>query len=110
MAEPWFVYILASATRPTLYTGVSNDPVARLVKHNTGRGAVYTRVGRPWEIVYIEQVATRGDALRREYAIKNISRDEKLRLAFSYLERFISPASNIMKPSEPAAASVRRTV
>lgn len=79
--ETWFVYILYSVKTSKLYTGISKDPHQRLVSHNAGRGAKYTRQGRPWRIVYTEAKESRGDALRREYEIKGFSREDKLILA-----------------------------
>jgi len=77
----WYVYILRSSITNRLYTGIALDPKARLTKHNAGKGAKFTRTGRPWEIVYIEPAESQGDALRRELAIKAMSREAKLRLA-----------------------------
>ncbi len=73
---PWFIY-LARCRDGSLYTGVSTDPVARIGKHNAGRGAAYTRSRRPVALVYQEQAATRSAALRREHAVKQLSRLEK---------------------------------
>lgn len=79
--ETWFVYILYSIRTGKLYTGTSKDPQTRLARHNAGKGAKYTRSGRPWRIVYVEAREERGDALRREYEIKGLTRAEKLLLA-----------------------------
>ena len=67
----WHVYVVRCADR-TLYTGVAKDLAARLVAHNAGRGAKYTRGRLPVELVYRETVATRGAALKRELAIKRL--------------------------------------
>lgn len=79
--ETWFIYILYSIRTGKLYTGISKDPQTRLTRHNAGKGAKYTRTGRPWRIVYLETRDTRGEALRREYEIKGLTRAEKLLLA-----------------------------
>lgn len=77
----WYVYILQNATSDRLYTGISTDPARRLKEHNTSRrGARATRSGRPWVIVYQEKVSTHSEALRRERAVKNLSRVAKLAL------------------------------
>jgi putative endonuclease len=74
---PWhYVYILRCADN-TLYTGYALDPVARAAQHNAGRGAKYTRPRRPVTIVYTHRFRAVGDALRREYAVKQLSREEK---------------------------------
>ncbi len=76
-----FVYILYSSATGKLYTGISNNPPKRLAQHNAGKGAKFTRAGRPWAIVYLEPRMTRGDALRREAEIKRLPRAKKLLLA-----------------------------
>jgi uncharacterized protein (TIGR02453 family) len=74
---PWFVYI-ARCRDGTLYTGVTTDIGRRLAAHNAGRGAAYTRSRRPVTLAYTEPASDRGAALRREYAIKQLGREEKL--------------------------------
>lgn len=81
MSQPsWYVYILRCSDN-TLYTGISTDPTARLSKHNSGQyGARYTRTRRPVTLVYTEQATSRSAALKREIAIKRLSRQAKLNL------------------------------
>lgn len=71
-----FVYIVRCADG-TLYTGYARDPKARVKVHNTGRGARYTSGRRPVRLVYREECESVGDALRRERALKRLSRAEK---------------------------------
>ena len=78
----WFVYV-ARCGDGSLYTGVTPDPVGRVETHNRGRGAAYTRARRPVRLVHLERTAGRGDALRRELAIKRLSRTEKERMLTS---------------------------
>ena len=80
MAELNYVYILRCAD-DTLYCGWTTDLEARLATHNSGRGAKYTRSRRPVELVYSEAYDDRHDALSREWHIKRMSREEKLKLA-----------------------------
>lgn len=75
----YWVYILRCADG-TLYTGCTNDLSRRLAAHNAGKGAKYTRSRRPVELVYREEVPDKSAALRREAAIKGLSRGEKLAL------------------------------
>ena len=75
----WFVYMLRCADG-TLYTGVTTDPARRLRRHNSGDGAKYTRSRRPVKLVYLEEAADHGAALRREAAIKRMPREQKLML------------------------------
>ena len=65
----------------TLYTGITNDITARLEKHKAGTGAKYTRGRSPLTLFYSETLDTRGAALKREAAIKNLPRAGKLALA-----------------------------
>lgn len=71
-----FVYILRCADG-TLYTGYARDPKARVKVHNRGRGARYTAGRRPVRLVYSESFESVGDALRREYELKQRSRAQK---------------------------------
>ncbi len=75
----YYVYILRCGDG-SLYTGSTNDVERRLLAHQSGRGARYTRSHLPVELVYRETCADRSAALRREAAIKALSRAEKLKL------------------------------
>ena len=77
---PWIVYLVRCGDG-TLYTGVTTDLERRLVEHNAGCGAAYTRARLPVSLVYREQVTDRSSALRREHAIRRLDRDEKEALA-----------------------------
>ena len=79
MTENWFVYILRCSD-DTLYTGITKEPKRRLAQHNAGTASKCTRSRRPVEMIYCETVADKSTALRREYAIKQLSRTEKLTL------------------------------
>lgn len=72
----YYVYILRCADN-TLYTGSTTDVARRAAVHNSGRGAKYTRSRRPVKVVYWESCPDRSAALRREAAIKRLSRAEK---------------------------------
>lgn len=62
----------------SLYTGYAKDVNARVAKHNEGKGAKYTKIRRPVELVYQEMFDTKSEALKREYEIKTYSRQQKL--------------------------------
>lgn len=64
----------------TLYTGWTNNIEKRVEDHNSGRGAKYTRARRPVTLVYYETFETKEEAMRREYAIKRMSRVQKEKL------------------------------
>lgn len=72
----WTVYV-ARCRDGSLYTGVTTDPARRLAEHNSGCGGSYTRSRIPVVMVYWESVDDRSGALRREIAIKRLSRAQK---------------------------------
>jgi len=78
-AGVWYVYMLRCADG-CRYTGVATDVERRLLEHNTGKGARYTRGRAPVALVYREPCADRSKAARREHAIKRMSRGKKLGL------------------------------
>ena len=71
-----YAYIL-KCKDDSLYTGWTNDLKKRITSHNAGKGAKYTKARRPVELVYYEEFQTREEAMKREYAIKQLSRKEK---------------------------------
>jgi predicted GIY-YIG superfamily endonuclease len=73
----WFVYILRCADG-TLYTGITKDLARRTRQHNNGTAARYTRSRRPVERVYQEPQCSQSQALKREAAIKKLTRRQKL--------------------------------
>ena len=75
-AERWFVYLLRCADG-TLYTGIAKDVSRRCEQHNAGTASRYTRCRRPTRLVYQEVHASRSSALKREAAIKGLSRRQK---------------------------------
>lgn len=78
-AEVWFVYTLRCADG-TLYTGITTDLDRRVKQHNDGMASRYTGSRRPVKLVYQEPQRSQGLALRREAAIKKLTRREKLAL------------------------------
>lgn len=83
MDKKWFVYILLCRGQ-TLYCGITDDVRHRLEMHRSGKGAKYTRGRGPLELVYTEQCESYSAALKREYAIKQLPRSEKLKLIETY--------------------------
>ena len=75
----FYVYMLRCAD-DTLYTGYTNDVRKRLDAHNSGKGAKYTRTRRPCKLVWACACDTKSDAMKREYEIKQLTRQEKLKL------------------------------
>ena len=78
----FYVYI-ARCNDGTLYTGYTVDLVEREKKHNEGDGARYTRGRGPVKIVYSEEFETKSEAMKREYQVKRLKREEKERLVGS---------------------------
>ena len=75
----YYVYI-AECADGTYYTGYAVDLESREQTHNEGKGAKYTRSRLPVRIVYAEAFTSRGDAMKREAAVKRLSREAKRRL------------------------------
>ena len=73
----WFVYVL-ECRDGSLYTGITNRLEARVDAHNRGKGARYTRSRRPVKLRHHEKAKDKGAALRREAALKKLSRPQKL--------------------------------
>lgn len=74
-----FVYMV-ECSDGSLYTGWTTDVDARVAVHNSGSGAKYTRSRLPVKLVYFEEANDRSAALKREAAIKKLSRSSKLKL------------------------------
>ena len=72
----WYVYMLRCKDG-SLYTGYTDDPERRAAVHNAGKGAKYTRSRLPVELVYRESCTDKSEALRREIAIKKLSKPQK---------------------------------
>ena len=72
----WYLYVLRCGDG-TLYTGITTDVERRLEAHRQGRGAKYTRGRGPLELEYQEECGTHSEALKREYAVKQLTREEK---------------------------------
>lgn len=79
MKKIWYVYMLRCGDG-SLYTGITTDVEHRLAVHRSGKGAKYTRSHLPVELVYTEECEDHSIALKRELAIKALTREEKLKL------------------------------
>jgi len=73
----WVVYLLRCSDN-SLYCGTSNNLESRLIEHNSGKGAKYTRSRRPVELVGVSPGMTKSEALKLEYRIKQLPADEKV--------------------------------
>lgn len=77
--ETWYVYIIRCIDN-TLYTGITNSLDKRMVSHNQGKGAKYTRGRGPVQLLYHEEYETRSEASKREFAIKKLPIHQKEKL------------------------------
>ncbi|MBI3559178.1 GIY-YIG nuclease family protein [Candidatus Gottesmanbacteria bacterium] len=66
----YFVYILISINTGKYYIGSTNDLEARIIKHNSG-GVFWTKIYRPWSLIYCEEYNTLSQARKREYQLKS---------------------------------------
>ncbi|MBU8908412.1 GIY-YIG nuclease family protein [Desertibacillus haloalkaliphilus] len=73
-----YVYML-KCKDGSFYTGYTTNVAERFIKHQQGKGAKYTRGRTPLVLVYQQQYESKRDAMQAEYAIKQLTRDEKLK-------------------------------
>ena len=77
--EHWYTYIVECSDQ-TLYTGIARDVEKRIQEHNEGSGAKYTRPRLPVRLRYFEEQPDRSAASIREYEIKQMTRQAKLKM------------------------------
>ncbi len=94
----WYVYMLLCGDN-TLYTGMTDNVERRLATHRAGKGARYTRGRGPLELVYTERLPDRSSALKREAALKRLTRREKDLLRRDWTDQ------NAPAPREEAAGN-----
>ena len=76
----YYIYILLCSD-DTYYTGFATDVKKRLLEHNSGKGAKYTRGRTPCQLVYTESFDDKSSAMKREWEIKHrFTRKEKEKL------------------------------
>ena len=75
----WYVYLLICFDG-TIYTGITNNLQKRIDAHNKARGAKYTKTRLPVTLLKFFTCKNRSEALKLEYKIKQMSRQEKLKL------------------------------
>jgi len=74
-----YIYIL-ECNDETYYTGYTNDLQKRVLTHNKGKGAKYTRCRLPVRLIYFEEHGSKIDGMKREYQIKRMTRKQKEKL------------------------------
>jgi predicted GIY-YIG superfamily endonuclease len=85
----WVLYIIKCGDG-TLYTGITNDIARRVNQHNDGSASRYTRSRLPVKLVYQESCRGRSQALKKEFALKSLSRKEKE----NYIKKPVLPRSH----------------
>jgi len=83
ISKPWFVY-LVRAKNGSLYCGISDDPQRRFTAHQSGKGARFFYSSPAVALVYVEECASKGEALRQERLIKKLRKSAKEVLAAGY--------------------------
>lgn len=85
-----YVYMLLvkNSKKKISYVGYAKDPNKRLIKHNSGLGAKFTR-GRKWNIIYKKKLDNKNDALKYEYELK-----KNIKLRNSIKKKFINDQSS----------------
>lgn len=80
----YFLYIL-TCSDGSLYTGITNDIEKRMQKHKEGKGSKYVRAHMPFTLSYVEECENKSSALKREMAIKEMSREQKQALISKHI-------------------------
>lgn len=74
----WHLYV-AECADGSYYTGITKDVEKRIEAHNNGKGAKYTATHAPVKLVFQEPQASYSAALRREYQVKSLPKERKIR-------------------------------
>ena len=90
--KTWYVYLVRAANG-SLYCGVSDDAQRRFLAHQSGRGARFFHSSPAVALVYIEACPSKGDALRRERAIKSLKKPAKEALVAAFGEWAVNQPS-----------------
>jgi len=75
----YYVYVILCKDN-SFYTGYTKDLDLRMRLHMNGKAARYTRMHRPKKIVYVEELGSRAEAMRREKSVKRLNHRQKLKL------------------------------
>ncbi len=79
MGKDWFVY-LVECKNGNLYTGITNDLDKRMHAHSTGKGSKYVIRNGFGKLLSSKKCENRSEASKEEYRIKQLNREEKLRV------------------------------
>lgn len=86
MANEKHLFYVLQCADSSLYAGYTNNLEKRIVVHNTGKGAKYTRTRLPVTCVYVEEFDTKRQAMQMEYAFKQLPRMKKLKYIGAKME------------------------
>jgi putative endonuclease len=84
--SPYYVYIILCEGN-NYYTGYTRNVGSRFRLHTNGKGARYTRIHRPKNLVYVEEFDSRSEAMKREKRVKKLSHAQKTKLARAYAKK-----------------------
>lgn len=107
MKDTAYTYMVECADG-SLYTGWTNQLVKRIRCHNEGKGARYTRARLPVRLVYYEVFDRKQDAMKQEYAIKQLTRKDKLLLIAQMPEDVRQECDHVMRQIEQSGCMVKR--
>jgi len=80
---PYYVYIIL-CEGDNFYTGYTKNVKSRLRMHINGKGARFTKMHKPKDLVYVEEFSSRSEAMKRERRIKKLNHSQKAKMARSY--------------------------
>ncbi len=83
MTKKYFTYILLTEHN-TYYCGYTDNIDKRFKEHVSGKGAKYTKANKPLKIVYTKEFSSKSDAMKEEYRIKHLTKEEKIQLINNY--------------------------
>ena len=90
----WYLYVVECCDG-SLYCGITKDVTERVIAHNRGKGAKYTRARRPVRLLQCVEVSeNKGAALRAEYRFKKLQRKKKMEVLLRGLESFIKQTAS----------------
>lgn len=93
--KTWYLYMLRCSGN-LYYTGISPDVKKRVLAHKSGKGARFTKIHPPLELVYVEPIGTIGSALKTERAYKRMPRGKKEMIVQSFQQQIPSLTDPIL--------------
>jgi putative endonuclease len=105
----WVVYLIRCSDK-SLYCGITNDLKSRLVAHNSGKGAKYTRSRRPVELVGTSSAMTKSDALKLEHRVKHVPAGSKYDVLIKEKDQMTVDLNQTLKNINKDLKELSRTV